>query len=134
MSLYARNLRDDDFTKTKALPAANANASTDALDLGQAKVQSLEEVEFEISVPATASLVNTKVITFVVQDSADNSSFAAVDPAISTTVTGGASGGAAKAVRFRLPSQTRRYVRVNAAIPSDGGANTAVSFTLSALF
>lgn len=133
---YARNLRDGDFEVTKALPAAAANNATDALDLGQEKVQSLEAIEFELAIPATPALVDTKVITFTVEDSADNSSFAAVDPLVSTTVVGVATsqGGTAKTVRFRLPSQTRQYVRVKAAVESGGGSNIAVSYTLAALF
>jgi hypothetical protein len=133
---YSRNLRDADFSVSKALPAAAASNATDPLDLGQAKVQSLEGIEFEISVPATPALVDAKKITFTVEDSEDKATFAAVDPAISTIVTGVATnqGGPAKTVRFRLPSQTRRYVRVAAAVETGGGSNIAVSYTLSALF
>lgn len=133
---YARNLRDAAFTATKALPAAAATAYTASLDLGQTKVQSLEQVEFEIAVPATPDLVDAKTITIAVQDSADDSSFAAVDPAITTVITGVATsqGGPAKTVRFRLPSQTRRYVRLKLDVLTGGGDNTGVSATLSALF
>jgi hypothetical protein len=134
--LYTRNLRDLAFEVSKALPAAGASAYTNALDLGQDKMQSLEAVEFEISLPATPSLADTKKITLTIQDSADGSTFADVDPLISTTVTGVATsqGGPAKAVRFRLPSQTRRYVRLAAAVEAAGGSNIAVSATLAALF
>lgn len=133
---YSRNLRDGDFEVTKALPAAAASNTSDALDLGQDKVQSLEAIEFELAVPATPALVDTKLITFTIEDSADGESFAAVDPLISTTVVGVATsqGGAAKTVRFRLPSQTRRYVRAKAAVETGGGSNIAVSYTLAALF
>ena len=131
----SRNLRDAEFTVTKALPAAAATAYTDALDLGQTKVQSLEAVEFEISVPALPALVEAKTLTVSVQDSADGTTFAAVDPAITTVITGGTGGGAAaKDVRFRLPSQTRRYVRLSLVVLTGGGDNTGVSATLSALF
>ena len=132
---YARNLRDADFEVSKALPAAAATAYTDSLDLGQTKVQSLEQVEFEIAVPALPALVEDKTVTISVQDSADDSSFAAVDPAISTVITGGTgNGAAAKTVRFRLPSQTRRYVRLKMDVLTGGGDNTGVSATLAALF
>lgn len=132
---YARNLRDGDFEVTKALPAAAASAVTASLDLGQDKIQSLEAIEFEISVPATPALVDAKTIIYTVEDSADNSSFAAVDPAITTTSLGaGGVGAAAKLTRFRLPSHTRRYVRLKATVLTGGGDNTAVSFTLAALF
>lgn len=132
---YARNLRDLDFEVTKALPAAAATAYTDGLDLGQTKVQSLEAIEFEISLPAVPDLVDAKTITISVQDSADDSSYAAVDPAITTVITGaGGVGAAAKTVRFRLPSQTRRYVRLKTDVLTAGGDNTAKSVTLAALF
>lgn len=133
---YARNLRDADFEVTQALPAADAESVSASLDLGQEKVQSLEEIELEITIPATPDLVDAAVITFTVEDSDDDSSFAAVDPLISTTVTGVATsqGGPAKEVRLRLPSQTRRYVRVKAAVLSGAGDNTGVSFTFAALF
>lgn len=132
---YARNLRDLAFTVTKALPAAAATNYTDALDLGQAKVQSLEQVEFELAIPATPALVDAKTITWAVQDSADNVTFAAVDPAITTgTLGAGGAGAAAKTVRFRLPSTTRRYVRVSQTVLAAGGDNTGVSVTFSALF
>ena len=134
--LYTRNLRDLAFEVSKALPAAAATAYTDALDLGQAAVQSLEQIEFEISIPATPALVDAKTITISIQDSADNSTFAALDPAITTVITGVATsqGGPLKAVRFRLPSQTRRYVRLKTDVLTGGGDNTAVSVTLAALF
>lgn len=133
---YARNLRDAAFEVSKALPAAAANNATDGLDLGQTKVQSLEAIEFELVIPATPALVDTKIITFTVEDSADNTTFAPVDPLISTTVVGVATaqGGAAKTVLFRVPSQTRRYVRVKAAVETGGGSNIAVSYSLAALF
>lgn len=133
---YARNLRDADLTVTKALPAAAATNYTDSIDLGQDKVQSLEAIEFELVIPATPALVDTKLITFAVQDSADDSTFAAVDPAISTTVVGVATsqGGTAKTVRFRLPSTARRYVRISQTVETGGGSNIAVSTTFSVLF
>lgn len=133
---YARNLRDLDFEVSKALPAAAATAYTDSIDLGQSKIQSLEAIEFEISIPATPNLVDAKTITIAVQDSADDSTFAAVDPAISTVITGVATsqGGPAKTVRFRLPSQTRQYVRLATTVLNAGGDNTAKSVTLAALF
>lgn len=132
---YARNLRDLAFEVTKALPAAAATNYTDSLDLGQAKVQSLEAVEFELAIPATPALVDAKTVLFAVQDSADNITFAAVDPAITTGILGaGGVGAAAKTVRFRLPSQTRRYVRVSQTVLAAGGDNTGVSTTFSALF
>lgn len=134
---YSRNLRDASFVQTKALPAAGAYAATTGMDLGQATVQSLAEIEFELAIPAIAATVDAKVVTFTVKDCDTlGGSYAAVDPAISTTVTGVASsqGSPAKTVRFRLGSNTRRYVQVLASVPADAGTLTGSSFTLSALF
>ena len=131
---YARRLRDASLTVSKALPAANAANATDPIDLGQDRIQSLEAIEFEIAVPALPALVEDKVITISVEDSADGETFAPVDPLVSTTITGGAGNGAGeKTTYFRLPSQTRRHVRLAAAVETGGGNNTAVSYTLSAL-
>lgn len=136
MPNYSRNLADASFSKSIALPAAAATAYTPAMNLGQSLIQSLEQIEFEITVPATPALVDAKTITFTVQDSADGTTFAAVDPAISTVITGVATsqGGPATAKRFRLPSQTRQYVRLKIDVLTAGGDSTAVSATLNAFF
>lgn len=134
-ALYARNVRDNDFRQETTLPAAAANKNTGSLDLGQATMGSMEEIEFEIAVEALPALVDTKVVTIKVQDSADNVTFADTDPLIRTTLTGaGGAGAAAKTLRFRLPSTTRRYVSLNIAVETGGGDNTAKKVVLSALF
>jgi hypothetical protein len=132
---HERNLVDENFEVTKALPAAAANNNTDALDLEQTTGGQIEAIAFEIAVPALPALVEAKTVTITVQDSADGTNFAAIDPAISTVITGGVgNGAAAKTVRFRLPPSARRYVRLNTAVLADGGNNTGVSLTFRALF
>ena len=133
---HTRNQRDADFIVVKALPAANANHNTDTIDLEQLTGGDLENIQFEISVPATPALADTKKITITVQDSADDITFAAIDPLISTTVTGVATGqgGPAKTVRFRLPPNARRYIQLNLAVENSGGNNTGVDVTWSVLF
>jgi hypothetical protein len=132
---YVRNLTDALKTVTKALPAANANHNTPTIDLEQVTGGIIEAIAFEVSVPATPDLVEAKAITITVQDSADDSSYAAIDPAISTTITGAAAaaGGAAKSVRFRLPPTARRYIQLNLAVAADGGDNTDVDVTFKLL-
>lgn len=132
---YNRNLRDADFTTTKALPAAAANNNTASFDLGQKTAGELEQIECEIAIPALPALVEAKTVTIKLQDSADDSSFADTDPLISTVVTGAVgNGAAAKTVRFRLPPAVRRYIRLNQAVLTAGGDNTGVSTTFSLLF
>jgi len=130
---YVRNLQDALKTVTKALPAANANHNTDTIDLEQTVGGQIENIAFEVVVPATPALVESKKITIKVQDSADDSSYADIDPLISTTIVGGTGGGEAKTVRFRLPPTARRYIRLNLAVENGGGDNTGVSVTFRLL-
>ncbi len=119
---------------TKAFPAANANSTSDAIDLEQLKGGALDNIVVELAIPATTALVEGKTATFKVYDSADGSEFAAIDPLISTTVVGASgNGSAAKTVAFRLPVNARRYIAVNCAVENAGGDNTAKSYTLSLL-
>ena len=132
---YVRNLTDLAKTVTKALPAAKANHNTPTIDLEQTVGGIIEGIAFELAIPATPALVEAKSITVTVQDSADDSSYAAIDPAISTTVVGAAlaAGGAAKTVRFRLPPTARRYIQLNLAVENGGGDNTGVDVTFRLL-
>jgi len=110
---YNRNQQDDNYISTVTLLAAGAN--TASFDLEQATGGDIEAVVFQLAAPAlaTAELSDTKVVTYKLEDSADNSSWASVDPLIQTTQTGaGGAGAAAKTIRFRLPANTRRYVRI----------------------
>ncbi len=133
-------LQDSELLKTKALPAANASAATAAMDLGArtAKASRLEEMEFEVSVPATPDLVEDKTVILTIEtddDSAFGSATAVHTAIITVTGAGAAAGGAAASQRFRLPTDNlERYIRATAAVLASGGDNTGVSFTLKALF
>jgi hypothetical protein len=86
----------------------------------------------ELTVPAVTALVDAKTIIYTFKDSADYSSFAAIAALATVTSTGaGGVGAAAVSQAVPLPVATRRYVRVNAAVLTAGGDNTAVSYTLS---
>lgn len=134
--MATHNRRDGLLTVTKALPAAAATAYTDSFDIGHATLGAVGDIiEIEASLPALPSLADTKTCTVTFQDSADNSTFAAITGLSTFVVTGVATGqGSAAATRqVRLPSGTRRYVRASAAVESSGGDNTAKSLTLSLL-
>jgi len=125
-----RTIRDDDLSVTTALPAAAANADSASLDLGAFSIAALENTELEISIPATPDLTDDDTITLTVQDSADDSTFATVTELEPLVVTGaGGAGAAAASIKYRLPSSTRRYINVNAAVLTGGGDNTDVSYT-----
>jgi hypothetical protein len=120
---FNRNIQDKNYTSTVAI--AQAGANTAAFDLEQAVGGDIERVVFSLSAPTAAGISDTKVVTYALQDSADGSSWAAVDPAISTTQTGASSAGiVAKEVRFRVPANTRRYVRIAQTMTATAGTVT----------
>ena len=132
-----RTLRDTSLAKTKALPAANASNTSDVLDLTSVNPGRTAGDQFELLVelPATPSLVDTKKVTLTIEDSADNSTFAAVADLPVITVTGaGGAGGTAVEHRFTPPASLRRYIRLAQTVEASGGDNTAKSATLSLVF
>jgi hypothetical protein len=132
---FARNLKDSNFVVTKALPAANATATSDDLDLQAIATGSSfpENVELEISVPATANHT-AGTLTFTVQ----NGSSAAPTTALlntSFTVASSTAGGSATVKRIGIPSDVARYLNVKAVnSTSTDGDSTGVSFTVQLLF
>jgi hypothetical protein len=119
---FNRNQQDQNFVSTVAI--AQAGANTASFDLEQAVGGDIERVVFELAAPVAAGITSTKVVTYALQDSADGTTFAAVDPAISTTQTADGSGIAAKTVRFRVPANTRRYVRIAQTMTATAGTVT----------
>jgi len=120
---FNRNQQDKNYTSTVAIAQAGANTAT--FDLEQVTGGDINDVVFELIAPTAAGISDTKVVTYTLQDSADGSAFAAIDPGISTTQT--ASGGAGivtKTVRFRLPANTRRYVRIAQTMTATAGTVT----------
>jgi len=119
-----------------ALPAAGASATTDAIDLDSASPRTtLEDVDWQISVPALPALVADKTVTVTIQDSANGIAFAAIPGLAPLEITGG-EGNGAEAVEhdFKLPPTVRQYVRAHLAVAASGGNNTGVEVTLKALF
>jgi len=117
---FNRNNQDLAYTSTVAIAQAGANTAT--FDLEQVIGGDVEKVVFELSAPAASGITDAKVVTYTLQDSADGSTFAAVDPATSTTQTAsGGAGIAAKTVRFRFPANTRRYVRIAQTMTATAG-------------
>ena len=134
---FANNLTDAVYEKSVAYPAANATVLTASMDLGHVPPQiSPENVEVEMEIPALANNSdNTKTILHDLHDSADDSTFAEVDPLIESKLVGvTTTGSAAKKVRFRLPSGVRRYIKVKITVPTGAGDNTASTFKVRLKF
>lgn len=132
---FNRNLRDANFETTLVIDGTNgASVSSSAFDLEQVTGGDIEAIAVEVVVPAVAGNVDAaESINFAIQDSADNSSFAALDPAIGWSVAGVVStGSAATTKRFRLPPGTRRYIKLVQTETGDGftDANEVVTFRL----
>lgn len=130
-----RNIQDAALQAVIALPAAGATAVTSGIDLGQVTGGEIEGIGVVVEVPATPSLVDAKVITITLKDSANGTDFTAIPNLAVPTITGIATGAGGSALEFRvrLPQATRQYIRAEAAIPGDGGSNIAKSMTLSVL-
>lgn len=133
------NVQDALLSRSKALPAAGASASTDGIDLEaqSGKQDFLAPVEFEVAVPATPSLVEAKTIIIDIvtdNDVAFGSPKTIIDNIITVTGQAAAAGGLAASEWFRLPTSVERYLRATATVLAAGGDNTAVSFTLKPCF
>lgn len=129
-----RAIKDASLIVAAALPDEDSDVNSDTIDLGAGGFVP-EEIEIEIGIPALADLEDDTSVTITLQDSADDETYANVDPLIQTSVTGADSAGSeAKTIRFRLPANIRRYVQFNQAVDDEAGTLTAFSVTYSLLF
>lgn len=129
-----RKIKDALLEVSKAFPAAEANNTSDPIDLEQAAGGELENIVFELEIPALTALVATKTATFTVQHGAAANSLADLDPAITHVVTGVTGNGhPGEKVQFRLPPNAKRFVAVKCAVQASGGDNTAKKYTLRVL-
>jgi len=116
---------DNLFSKTKALPAAASTAVySDSMDLMNGPNGTLGQVDLVLTAPALTAteLPNTRTLTFALQDSADDSSFADVAGYEQICYQVGAgSAVAAESPRITLPSTVRRYIRVRATTGASTG-------------
>ena len=127
-----RRLTAIDLQKSHVLPAAAASVGTASINFETTTLgPAADDIEATISIDATPDLVDAKTIILTVEDSADDSSFAAIAGVGTLTVTGaGGVGASAASQRFKSPPATRQYVRVSAAVLTAGGSNIAKSFYL----
>lgn len=124
-----RNLADAASQVTRALPAAAANVTSSGIYLGGDGPHK-ERLKVRVELPVNTVLVATKLLTITLQDSADNSSFAAAAPAQSFVITGN-TGFPAQDVYFDINNSIRDYVAVNFAVETGGGNNTTTTATIS---
>jgi len=127
-------LKDAELARSVALPAAGSSASTPSIDL-VAATQAESHFEVQVSLPPLPELVEAKAAKVVLEDSADDSAFAAIPELAPFEVVGGSGGGAAAASRrVRLPAPARRHLRATVEVESGGGDNTAALLLLELIF
>ena len=127
-------IQDAALKVTTTLPAADASADGDSIDLGAAGTAALRSIEAEVAIPALENLANDKDVTVKLQDSEDDTTFADISELAPIVVSGAdGEGSDAETVKVRLPSSTRQYIRANYAVEDDGGDNTGDSAVLAIL-
>jgi len=126
--------KDVNFMVSRTLPAQNTNNNSTSLDLEiAAPYFAGEYTEVEFYIPATTCATG-QTITVTLQDSADNSTFTQIDECETLALTGASNATAATTRRWRLPRTVLRYIRVNIAMSSTTGDQTAITSKLALLF
>lgn len=130
----AKTLKDLSLKVTSAYPAQNTTKNFDSIDLEQVLGGVLpEHIEVQISTAATTCATG-QTITFTIQDSADNSTFAAVEQCATLVLTGSSNATAATTRQWRLPSDVKRYIRMSVVTSAATGDITAVSPVFELVF
>lgn len=137
-----RAVLDANYIVTRALPSSASTVYSASLDLGDAvsgiPYATTETINVQIVAPALSSspkLADSGTVTYTLEDSADNSSFAAITGLSTLVQTGASSSGAPAATRtIKLPPITRRYIRLNVTSATSPGDMSTASATLQLAF
>lgn len=129
------NRRDTEFITTKALPASAGSVNAAGFDV-RPSGDLVADCEMLISAPAltTTELPDTETMSYKVEDSADNITFALVADSVLVQTGAGAAGAVAATQRFRFPTDVKRYVRVTATGSTNIGDCSGKSLTQELLF
>ena len=135
---FLRNREDATVNPAaKALPAAAGSIETDPIDLGPGTNLGLKRLELEVQAPAlnTTELPDAATTTYDMEHS-DTSGSGYVDLALGILVQTGAGGIGALAqnVRYALPGDVKRFVRVQATSASTPGDQSGKNVQLVAKF
>jgi len=122
-----RNASDALLTATKALPAAAAAATSDAIEIG-GKGPHREGTKLRVSWPVNSVLVADKTLIITLQSSTTSTLADATAPGSTHTITG-ATGFAAGSVDFELGQNVGAFTGFKAAVETGGGSNIATILT-----
>jgi hypothetical protein len=129
-----QRLLDANFIKSVALPNAANTVNTNGMDLVQATPYNTTQYVI-LNVATTQSTgANSKNINIVIQDSADNVTFANIATLGVTVVAGNAANFPASSTNYSLPTITRQYVRAQATGEANGGNAADGTLTAQLLF
>lgn len=136
---YIRKVYDLTTTTVLAMPsAASTTVDGTMIDLGSVANEVLAEgLEVHLSFPALSTTIapDTRTFIFSIEDSADNSSWAALSPVASKTYTGAGGAGvsavaATAPFQFKLTPNVRRYIRVKCVSGASTTDASALSYTV----
>lgn len=135
--MSTRNLKDANLKQTVALPNAANTVNTNGIDLGATTpFPTTEKFAVRLTI-GTATGANNKNINAVIQDSADNSTFANIaglGAPIKRSVDNNGAGHTESSIDVQLPPGTRRYIRASATGEANGGNSADGNLTVELLF
>lgn len=117
MSATPPAVADALLSVSKALPNGAANVVSDPIDLGNGpRGDFVAPGELLLSAPAvtTGELANAATITYDLEQSLDNSSWAVLEAGVLVQTGAGGAGAVAASRRFKPPTTVSRYVRFKA--------------------
>lgn len=130
----SRNITDYDLTVNVTLPNAANVKNTAGIGLGAVTPFPLTE-QFQVRIDTTQSTgANSKNINVVIQDSADNITFANIALCGTKVIAGNAANFPAATATFQLPPTTRRYIRASATGEANGGDASDGTLTATLVF
>jgi len=128
-----RNLSDAALTASVALPSANnTNVTTTSFSLNGQSFATSEQYAVQVDVDPLANFGTSGALTVVIQDSADNVTFANITKLGSVTIAANTT--TTTTAQFRLPPDARPYIRGLAAITTNNGNISANNVTVSLRF
>lgn len=117
-----------------ALPNAANTVNTNGIDLGATPYPAATK-KIEVQILTTQSTgANSKNINVTLQDSADNSTFAAIPELAAKVIAGNAANFPAASDVYALPPTVRRYIRASALGEANGGNASDGTLTIALLF
>ena len=135
--LNQRTLVDVNLSRSLAIPAAGASATTAYLDLVTVTPGRVPNVELQLLTSAALpNLANGTTVTFTVLGSTDNGAdYLPIADLPSYVLTGAnATGSAALAAQVKLPIHLPRYIALQVTVEAGAGNNTAVTATIQLVF